>query len=105
MGDGQRIGRFVVAEPFHPAGEARQAFDIVELEDGDGEHRPFRYVSAWNLIGAQAGHAGMAKNGLEEEWFKDKIMLVGGTSAGIYDLKSLPVSDQSPGNGGSTFPL
>jgi adenylate cyclase len=64
---------------------------------GDGEHRPFRYVSAWNLVGAQAGHAGMAKNGLEEEWFKDKIMLVGGTSAGIYDLKSLPVSDQSPG--------
>ena len=64
-------------------------------KSSDGK-QTFRYVSAANAILVSYGED-EKKWQLNKEMFRNKIVLVGGIAAGLYDLKSTPLSPQYPG--------
>src|SRR5688500_9029328 len=59
----------------------------------DGRHT-FRYISAASAIAAAIGEEG---SGVDPALFKDKVVILGGITAGMYDVKSSPLSPIYPG--------
>jgi adenylate cyclase len=61
--------------------------------------RTFKYISAINVLAAAGNPTtrGLTDNGLGDADFRDKIVLVAGISAAMYDLKSTPLSNITPG--------
>lgn len=67
-----------------------------------GPHRSdngytFRYVSAGNVGAVATLGEDPVKRGVPPALFKDKIVLIGATTTGTFDLKSSPLSAQYPG--------
>ncbi|HSU67369.1 MAG TPA: adenylate/guanylate cyclase domain-containing protein, partial [Tepidisphaeraceae bacterium] len=54
----------------------------------------FRYLSASHVLAASTGKKNV---GITPDMFKDKIVLIGATTVGTYDLKSSPLSAEYPG--------
>ena len=59
----------------------------------DGRYT-FRYISAASAIAAAIGEEG---SGVDPALFKDKVVILGGITAGMYDVKSSPLSPIYPG--------
>ncbi|HZL37084.1 MAG TPA: adenylate/guanylate cyclase domain-containing protein [Tepidisphaeraceae bacterium] len=57
----------------------------------------YRYVPAYSVFKAAMMPAKAAQVGISPEMFRGKIVLIGGTAAGVYDLKSSPLSALYPG--------
>src|SRR5207248_4365615 len=56
----------------------------------------FHYVAAANVILASY-EGNEEKWHIDKEWFRNKIVLVGGLATGTHDEKPTPVSTRSPG--------
>lgn len=59
--------------------------------------KPFREISATEILKAYADSMSHQKPTISREYFKDKFVLIGLTAAGLYDLKPTAVSAISPG--------
>jgi adenylate cyclase len=57
----------------------------------------FRIVSAANVLEAQVSPKPGMEKFISPAMFKDKIVILGATSQGAYDLKSSPLSEKYPG--------
>src|SRR5439155_14431594 len=58
---------------------------------------PYRYVAAANVLAAAQDPSQAASVGITPDIFRDKIVLIGGTAMGTYDLKATPLGEQFPG--------
>lgn len=56
--------------------------------------RTFRYVSALNVLAAAVGQK---NTGVDPSMFRDKIVVIGTSMVGTYDLKASPLSAEYPG--------
>jgi adenylate cyclase len=63
-----------------------------ERKDG---RTTYRYIGAFKLLAATRGQGPAV--GVEPGMFKDKIVLIGGTSIGLYDAKATPLDKLYPG--------
>jgi adenylate cyclase len=115
------VGKSVVYRVYHPvvngfpslASRVANAVGIAPVADSfrlhyygpyespDGQ-TTFRYVSASNVLRASLPQKDPKADvkratGVDPEWFKDKIVLVGATAVGTYDLKASPLSNEYPG--------
>ena len=52
-----------------------------------GDFQTFRYISFYDVL----------SGGMPKEWFKDRIVLVGTSLPGLFDLRSVPFSPAFPG--------
>ncbi|MDB5174810.1 MAG: hypothetical protein JWN51_3583, partial [Phycisphaerales bacterium] len=57
----------------------------------------YRYIPAYPVFIAAQTPAKAATVGISPEMFRNKIVLIGGTALGIYDVKSSPISALYPG--------
>jgi adenylate cyclase len=62
----------------------------------------YRYVSAFDVLAATRGAEKEA--GLSPEVFRNKIVLVGGTAAGLYDDKTIPLRNKDRSEGRDLYP-
>lgn len=65
-----------------------------ELPEGK---RTFTYISAANLLHASLKPANAQADGIDPEMFRGKIVLIGATTIGTYDMKATPLSDAVSG--------
>jgi len=89
------IARWPTTQPF-----LLRFYGPQQYTDRDGKtQRTFKYLSAINVLAAIGNPTtrGLADNGISDSDFRGKIVIVAGTSAGTYDLKSTPLSDVTPG--------
>jgi len=62
--------------------------------DKDG-HTTFKFLTASHVLGS--GVSSKFDYGIRPEMIRDKIVLIGTTTAGTYDIKSSPLSKEFPG--------
>jgi adenylate cyclase len=60
--------------------------------------KTFRYISAYKILAAAVeGEQAEKSLGISRDMFRGKIVLLGAITAGTFDLKSSPLSDEYPG--------
>ncbi len=72
-------------------------FGPYEWRNGKNVQNTYRYIPAFRVCKAAMMPSAAASVGISPDMFRDKIVLIGGTAAGTFDLKSSPLSPLYPG--------
>lgn len=63
----------------------------------EGMDSPFRYYPAYSVLTSAVQMEGGVEPELDPSAFKDKMVFIGSTAMGLYDIKATPLSNNVPG--------